>query len=111
MSRTIAVVGIEVEKRVDDCLKNLDGARQDAREALLQKLRDMPSLYRRFYLKALTGKSRRAAMKVHCLECAGWSRGEVALCESAACALWAYRAYKKARRRAAEIMVGNAHPT
>ena len=110
MSRTIAVVGIEVEKQVDDCLKSLDGARQDAREALLQKLRQMPSLYRRFYLKALTGKSRRAAMKVHCLECAGWSRAEVALCESVSCALWAYRAYKKARRRA-ETMVGNAQPT
>ena len=98
MSRTITVVGIEVEKQVDDFLKNLDGTRQDAPEALLQKLRQMPSLYRRFYLKALTGKSRRGAMKVHCLECAGWSRTEVALCESVSCALWAYRAYKAERR-------------
>ena len=99
MSRTITVVGIEVEKQVDDFLKNLDGTRQDAPEALLQKLRQMPSLYRRFYLKALTGKSRRGAMKVHCLECAGWNPGEVARCESVSCALWAYRPYRNAHRR------------
>ena len=110
MSRTIAVVGLEVEKKVDDCLRNLDGVRPDAREALLQRLRQMPSLYRRFYLKALTGRSRKAAMKVHCLECAGWSRTEVALCDSVSCALWGYRPYKRARHRAAKMVVGDAHP-
>ena len=111
MPRTITVVGQDVEKKIDDYLKRVEGAGENAREAVLTTIRQMPSLYRRFYLAALTGKSRKSALKVHCLECAGWSHAEVALCESVACALWPYRPFVKLRKRYPKRAASECVPT
>ena len=33
----------------------------------------------------------RRAIRLFCYECAGWQRGEVALCRDELCPLWSYR--------------------
>ena len=44
--------------------------------------------------KAING-SLKAAVKLHCLECSGGSKKEVALCGIKRCSLWAFRPYKR----------------
>lgn len=52
---------------------------------------DVPAQYRPMYDRAMSGRSRRAAIKAHCLECCGWQRGEVARCTAPGCPLFQYR--------------------
>lgn len=40
-----------------------------------------------------TGKSRKAAIKLMCLECVGGSRADVARCTDGGCPLFLYRPY------------------
>lgn len=58
--------------------------------------RDIPRIggYQKLYDKAMTGKSRKSAMKAFCLECCGWERTEVHLCSDTGCPLYLYRPYK-----------------
>lgn len=52
---------------------------------------EVPPKYQRLYEKAMSGKSRRAAMRCHCLMCVGWSASEVDLCTARTCPLYPYR--------------------
>lgn len=63
-------------------------------ERIAKRRSDMPSIYRKNYDKAMSGKSLKAASKAFCLECVMWQREEVKLCPSVACPLYPYRPYK-----------------
>lgn len=61
-----------------------------------ERLKQIPDLkgYRKVYTKAVSHKSRNAAVKAFCLECVGWEREEVKKCTDLACPLYGYRPYK-----------------
>lgn len=61
--------------------------------------RETPSKYHDVLERANAG-SRKAAMKLKCLECSGWSQNEVAHCEIYGCALWQFRPYKRTKPNA-----------
>lgn len=61
------------------------------RESIAQRLVQMPRQYRAIYKKAVSGKSRKAAMHAFCLECCGWQIKEVFLCTDLGCLLYPYR--------------------
>lgn len=50
----------------------------------------MPRRFRGLYEQAVTG-SRKAAVRVHCLECCAWQSQDVQDCSSCACPLYPYR--------------------
>lgn len=52
---------------------------------------DVPAQWRPVYDRAMTGKSKAAAVKAHCLMCCGWSRGEAVRCTAPSCPLFPYR--------------------
>jgi len=56
-----------------------------------RRLRDVPPKYRNLYRRAYAAKSRKAAIRAHCLECCGWSADEVRRCTSPACPLFQFR--------------------
>jgi hypothetical protein len=56
-----------------------------------ERLSIMPKQYRENYKKAITGKSRKSAMRAFCVECCGWEIGEVFLCTDKGCSLYPYR--------------------
>jgi hypothetical protein len=43
-------------------------------------MRDIPTKYEKLYKRAMSGKSRKAAIRAFCLECVGWSEYEVSVC-------------------------------
>lgn len=51
----------------------------------------MPPHMRKTYRRALSGKSRQAAINAQCYECLGWEREAVKKCTVDACSLWKYR--------------------
>lgn len=53
--------------------------------------RSVPERYRAMYGRAMAGNSRKAALRVKCLECVGWSAAEVARCTAPHCPLYPYR--------------------
>jgi len=63
-----------------------------------KRLKDIPGTnqgdYRRTYKLAMSGKSRKAAIKAFCLECVGWEREEVRCCTSKNCPIFLYRHYQ-----------------
>jgi len=62
------------------------------REAQIAKRRaEMPRLYRACYNKAVSGKSRKAAMRAFCAECCGYQIKEIYLCTDLGCPLYPYR--------------------
>mgnify|MGYP006908300629 FL=1 len=52
---------------------------------------DVPKKYQRLYEKARTGKSRKAALRMTCLQCVGWQEHEFRLCPSTHCQNYPYR--------------------
>jgi len=54
-------------------------------------LRNVPERYHALYRQAMTGKSRRAGVRAHCLMCMGWSAKEVTACTAPGCPLYLYR--------------------
>ena len=54
-------------------------------------LRDVPVKFQRIYRRAMTGKSRKAAMHAFCAECCGYQIKEVYLCTDLGCPLYPYR--------------------
>jgi len=58
------------------------------------KLKEIPTVYKSKYKKAMTGKSLRGAVDAFCLECVQWQREEVRLCSSPTCPLYLYRPFK-----------------
>ncbi len=60
-------------------------------EPIAERRAQIPKLYQGIYDKAMTGKSRKAAMHSFCLQCCGWVIKEVFLCTSPQCPLYPYR--------------------
>ena len=61
-------------------------------EAVRQKrLAQIPVRQRPIFLRAWTGKSRKAAIRAFCLECVGYESAEVNRCTAPACPLYPYR--------------------
>ncbi len=56
--------------------------------------RDIPPKYRAMYKRAMSGGSRKAAMRIFCLECVDYSEMEVSLCTDTNCPLYPYRGNK-----------------
>lgn len=56
-----------------------------------RRLADVPAKYRDLYRRAYAGKSRKAAIRAHCLECVYWSADEVRRCTAPACPLFEFR--------------------
>lgn len=59
------------------------------------RLKQMPTSYRKTYLKAVTGSGRANAVKAMCAECTGYDRKAVGECSDNGCPLWAFRPYRK----------------
>ncbi len=74
-----------------------------SQDKIESKTAQMPQVYRPVYKRAMTGKSRVAAVKAFCLECVGHARKEITLCTSPACPLYPYRPYKSVRQRAESV--------
>ena len=63
----------------------------------------IPEQFRDIYRRALTGESRKAAIRAHCLMCVGWNAAEVDKCTAADCPLFKCRmALRKAVDRELE---------
>jgi len=60
-------------------------------EQIEKRLAEMPNSYRRKYLRAMSGRSMKSAIKSFCLECVGYQREEVKLCTDLGCPLYPYR--------------------
>lgn len=54
-------------------------------------LRMVPPKYKNTYARAMSGKSRKAAMRAQCLDCVAYQEAEVALCTDRGCPLYPYR--------------------
>ncbi len=61
-----------------------------------QRLSQIPKLHQAIYKKAVSGKSRKDAIKAFCLMCFCWQKEEVRQCTDLACPLYPYRAYTEA---------------
>ena len=66
-----------------------------AEQQVQDRLEAMPVTCRGVYQRAMTGKSRGAAVKAFCLECVGWNRKSVRDCTSPACPMFLYRPFRK----------------
>ncbi|KKL82124.1 hypothetical protein LCGC14_1987830 [marine sediment metagenome] len=65
--------------------------------SITSKADDMPGIYRKNYLAAVSGKATpRNAIKAFCIECMGYVRSEVTNCDTIDCPLNLYRPYRKA---------------
>lgn len=73
----------------------LSGFAASARPQITARLEEMPSAYRRNYLRAMAGKRRSEGVKAFCLMCVGWLRADVKSCTAVACPLYPYRPYQK----------------
>lgn len=52
---------------------------------------DVPGHYEAMYRRAMTGKSRQAAIRIYCLMCVGWVPSEVHRCTAPGCPLYTFR--------------------
>jgi hypothetical protein len=52
---------------------------------------DVPKHLRDLYDRAMSGRSKSAGVKVHCLMCMGWDRKAVKECTAPGCPLYPYR--------------------
>ncbi len=59
-------------------------------EAQERKLGDVPRHLRDMYREAVGG-NRRAAIRLHCLECVAWLPSEVEACSAPGCVMWPFR--------------------
>ena len=57
----------------------------------------IPIKYQKMYVRAVSGRSRKAAMRIMCLKCVGWSESKVEGCSDANCPLHPYRLTLKAQ--------------
>lgn len=63
-------------------------------EAVAERRKQIPKLYRSIYDRAVAGKSRKACINAQCLECVGRLRTEITECTDIACPLWTVRPYQ-----------------
>jgi hypothetical protein len=68
-------------------------ASPDRRDQIEARLRQIPTKYKKLYLRAVAG-NRPAACRCQCLECVGWAKLEVRLCTDLGCPLYAVRPYR-----------------
>jgi hypothetical protein len=68
----------------------------DRQKQIEQRRAQMPKLYRALYDRAVSGKSRKAAMHGFCIECCGYQIKEVHLCTDLGCCLYPYRPRSRA---------------
>ena len=64
--------------------------------AIRVRLSQTPKSYRATYLRAVSGKSIRAAVNANCVMCCGYERDAVRTCSALSCPLWPYRPYQSA---------------
>ena len=69
----------------------------DSLERIAAHREQIPKVYRGNYDRAMTGKSRKAAMRAFCLECVQWHREQIRRCTSTHCPLYPYRAYTSSK--------------
>jgi hypothetical protein len=65
--------------------------KKSGQEQIAARLAQIPKQYRPTYERAMTGKSRKAAMRAFCAECCGYQIKEVYLCTDLGCPLYPYR--------------------
>jgi hypothetical protein len=79
----------------------------ERQERIAKRRKDTPRIHRANYDEAVSGRSRKAAIKAFCLECVGWEKEEVRLCTGLACPLYPYRPYHKSKRNESGTNGGN----
>jgi hypothetical protein len=79
------------DNRVETDRKAAIGGPADRQTLLRKKLASIPQRQRGIFLRAWSGKSRKAAMRAFCLECMGYEPAEVGRCTAPACPLYPYR--------------------
>jgi len=78
-------------KLYDKYAKSWIGLETLVRRATQMKRTSTVREYEKLKERALKGRSRKAAIKAFCLECCGFNRKEVELCQSPDCPLYPYR--------------------
>ena len=58
------------------------------------KFKTIPNSFQKLYVRALKGKSLKAAIKYQCSECCGWDRATVKDCACVGCALYLHRPFR-----------------
>ena len=82
-------------KRAKKLSKEFEGRIQPQhKDRIFKRLTEMPTDYQRTYMRAMTGKSRQAAMDAFCQMCVCWQREEVRKCSDPACPLYRHRPYQ-----------------
>ena len=61
---------------------------------MLEQIKSCASSGLRVFKQAYTGKSLRAAINAHCLECCWFDRQAIRECTATQCGLWAVRPYQ-----------------
>jgi hypothetical protein len=54
-------------------------------------IRSIPKKYLKLYNRAMTGRSRKAAIRSFCIECMGYNEKEIPICTDKGCPLFKYR--------------------
>jgi hypothetical protein len=88
----------------------MTNSNEENRRRIAEHRAQIPKLYRGIYDKAITGKSRKAAMHAFCLECCGWQIKEVYLCTSPQCPLFLYRPKSRASQGTPESVSEEQKP-
>ncbi|OHB52622.1 MAG: hypothetical protein A2Y12_03640 [Planctomycetes bacterium GWF2_42_9] len=68
-------------------------------DQIQKRLASIPPMFKGLYKTAMTGKSRKAAMRAFCLECVGWQYNEVQQCTDLGCPLYPYRNQSRPQRQ------------
>jgi hypothetical protein len=63
-------------------------------QAEQRRYREMPNTWRGTYVRAMSGRSPKAAFKAMCGECMGWLRADIPGCTAKGCPLYPYRPWK-----------------
>jgi len=63
-------------------------------EQIAERRKQMPTIYRGKYDRAMTGKSRKEAIDSFCIICCNGQWSEITRCSDEACPLYLYRPYK-----------------
>ena len=70
---------------------NLSGEAVLHIDRITEEVEYLPVWARSMYLNGISGKSRKSAIRAHCVQCVGGQRDEIQCCTSYECALYAYR--------------------
>jgi len=87
---TTTATTLELETDVSEEVDNRPFSELESTIAAKYEQR-IPPAHRDRYRRAISGRSRKAAVRAFCLECVGWSAKEVRLCVTKGCPLYKYR--------------------